>query len=96
MMIDCKTNVLVDGDKRAYLADFGLSGTLTHKTGMTYLAKLSCHPGAMRWTAPELLSGEEPASAITTQSDIYSFGNIFLQVSCSLSLIWHTNPSCRF
>lgn len=74
------TNVLIDGDKRAYLADFGLSGTLTHKTGMTYLAKLSCHPGAMRWTAPELLSGEEPASAITTQSDIYSFGNIFLQV----------------
>lgn len=34
----------------------------------------------MRWTAPELLSWEEPASAITTQSDIYSFGSIFLQV----------------
>ncbi|KAG1887185.1 kinase-like domain-containing protein, partial [Suillus subluteus] len=73
-------NVLIDGDGRAYLADFGLSGTLTRQTGMTYLAKSSCHPGAVRWTAPELLAGEEPASAITTQSDIYSFGNIFLQV----------------
>ncbi|KAG1781798.1 kinase-like domain-containing protein [Suillus placidus] len=74
------TNVLVDGDRRACLADFGLSGTLTQLAGMTYLAKLSCHPGAVRWTAPELLSEEEPDSTITTQSDIYSFGNIFLQV----------------
>ncbi|KAG2347896.1 kinase-like protein, partial [Suillus weaverae] len=74
------TNVLVDGDRRACLADFGLSGTLTQPAGMTYLAKLSCHPGAVRWTAPELLSEEESDSAITTQSDIYSFGNIFLQV----------------
>jgi serine/threonine protein kinase len=87
MMIDCKTNVLVDGDRRAYVADFGLSGTLIKQTGMTYLAKLSCQPGAVRWTAPELLSWEESASAITTQSDIYSFGSIFLQVSSPLSLI---------
>jgi serine/threonine protein kinase len=88
-LIDCKTNVLVDGDRRAYLADFGLSGTLTKLAGMTYLVRSSCHPGALRWTAPELLSGEEPASesAITTQSDIYSFGYIFLQVSRSLLLI---------
>ncbi|KAG2030432.1 kinase-like domain-containing protein [Suillus americanus] len=74
------TNVLVDGDRKAYLADFGLSGTLTQQTGMTYLAKLSCHPGAVRWTAPELLAWDEPASAVTTRSDVYSFGNIFLQV----------------
>lgn len=76
------TNVLVDGDRRAYLADFGLSGTLTQSPGMTYLAKTSCYPGALRWTAPELLSAEEvtSASAVTTQSDIYSFGSIVLQV----------------
>ncbi|KAG0693252.1 kinase-like domain-containing protein [Suillus ampliporus] len=73
------TNVLVDQDKRAYLADFGLSGTLKQSTGMTYLAKMSCHPGAMRWAAPELLTGED-SCAVTTQSDIYSFGNIMLQV----------------
>ncbi|KAG1887181.1 kinase-like domain-containing protein, partial [Suillus subluteus] len=76
------TNVLVDGDRRAYLADFGLSGTLTQLPGMTYLAKTGCHPGALRWTAPELLSAEEvtSTSAVTTQSDIYSFGSIVLQV----------------
>ncbi|KAG1795550.1 kinase-like domain-containing protein, partial [Suillus subaureus] len=72
-------NVLIDGDRKAYLADFGLSGTFKKSTGMTYLAKMTCHPGAVRWAAPELLSGEEPASA-TTQSDMYSFGNIMLQV----------------
>ncbi|KAG2076484.1 kinase-like protein [Suillus decipiens] len=73
-------NVLVDGDRRAYLADFGLSGTLNKLTGMTYLARMTCHPGAVRWAAPELLSGEEPTSAATTQSDMYSFGSIMLQV----------------
>ncbi|KAG2146135.1 kinase-like domain-containing protein [Suillus bovinus] len=74
------TNVLIDGDRKAYLADFGLSGTFEKLAGMTYLAKRSCHPGAMRWTAPELLSGEESASAATTRSDMYSFGSIMLQV----------------
>ncbi|KAG1726185.1 kinase-like domain-containing protein [Suillus paluster] len=74
------TNVLISSDGTAYLADFGLSGTLTKSPGMTYLAKMSCHPGAMWWTAPELLSGEDSASAITTQSDMYSFGSIMLQV----------------
>ncbi|KAG2361472.1 kinase-like domain-containing protein [Suillus spraguei] len=57
------TNVLVDGDRRAYLADFGLSGTLAHLPGMTYLEKMGCHPGALRWTALELFSAEESASA---------------------------------
>ncbi|OAX34381.1 kinase-like protein [Rhizopogon vinicolor AM-OR11-026] len=72
-------NVLIGSDRRAYLADFGLSGTLKKLTGMTYLVNMSCRPGALRWTAPELLSGEESASA-NTQSDIYSFGCIILQV----------------
>ncbi|KAG0693248.1 kinase-like domain-containing protein [Suillus ampliporus] len=47
-------NILIGNDETAYLADFGLSGTLT---------KLP-----------------ESASAITTQSDIYSFGSVMLQV----------------
>jgi serine/threonine protein kinase len=75
-------NILIGSDRTAYLTDFGLSGTLTQLPGMTYLAKMSCHPGALRWTAPELFSVEEVASAsvVTTQSDIYSFGSIVLQV----------------
>ncbi|KAG2153951.1 kinase-like domain-containing protein [Suillus clintonianus] len=72
-------NVLIGGDGTAYLADFGLSGTLMKSLGMTYLAKTGCHPGALRWTAPELLD-EESASAVTAQSDMYSFGCIVLQV----------------
>jgi serine/threonine protein kinase len=96
-MTSCnKTNVLIDGDRKAYLADFGLSGTFKKLTGLTYLAKLTGHPGAVRWAAPELLSGEESASVATTQSDMYSFGNIMLQVSRSLLLVQLTKMSCRF
>ncbi|KAG1870677.1 kinase-like domain-containing protein [Suillus subalutaceus] len=73
-------NVLIGRDRTPYLADFGLSGTLTQLPGMTYLAMMSCHPGALRWSAPELFSAEESASSVTTQSDIYSFGSIMLQV----------------
>ncbi|KAG1821530.1 kinase-like domain-containing protein [Suillus subaureus] len=76
-------NAVIHGDLtgKAYLADFGLLGTLTQLPGMTYLAKMSCHPGALRWTAPELFSAEEvtSVSAVTTQSDIYSLGSIVLQ-----------------
>ncbi|KAJ8582693.1 kinase-like protein [Rhizopogon salebrosus TDB-379] len=74
------TNVLIDSDGMAYLADFGLSGTIKKSTGMTYLMNMTCHPGAMRWTAPELLSGEESVAPASTQSDLYSFGSIMLQV----------------
>ncbi|KAG2153970.1 kinase-like domain-containing protein [Suillus clintonianus] len=72
-------NVLVGSDGTAYIADFGLSGTLEKSLGMTYLVKMGCHPGALRWTAPELLD-EESASAVTAKCDMYSFGCIVLQV----------------
>ncbi|KAG1723357.1 kinase-like domain-containing protein [Suillus paluster] len=81
-------NVLIGSDRTAYLADFGLSGTLTKLPGMTYLAKMSLHPGALRWAAPELLSVEQSASAVTTQSDIYSLGSIMLQVLTG-NVPWH-------
>ncbi|KAG2076584.1 kinase-like protein [Suillus decipiens] len=73
-------NILISDDGTALLADFGLSRTLTQLPDMTYLAKSSCHTVALRWLAPELSSSEESASVITTQSDIYSFGSIMLQV----------------
>jgi serine/threonine protein kinase len=93
-MINCKTNVLIGSDRKAYLADFGLSGTLKKLTGMTYLMNMSCHPGALRWAAPELLSGEESTSA-STHSDVYSFGCIMLQVSRLLLRMQIRNLSCR-
>jgi serine/threonine protein kinase len=87
---------LIDGDRKAYLADFGLSGTFRKLPGMTYLAKMSCRPGAVRWAAPELLSGEESDYTATTQSDMYSFGSIMLQVSSGPLANAITNPPCRF
>jgi serine/threonine protein kinase len=94
-MIHCKTNVLIGSDRKARLGDFGLSGTMKKLTGMTYLVNMSCRPGALRWTAPELLSGEESAS-VSTQSDIHSFGSIMLQVCRFLLPIQIGNLSCRF
>ncbi|KAG1719022.1 kinase-like domain-containing protein [Suillus lakei] len=88
-------NVLIGSDGTAYLADFGLSGSLRKVPGMTYLAQ-NRHPGALRWTAPELLSEEESTSIVTTQSDIYSFGSIMLQASRSLLLMQLTNSSPGF
>ncbi|KAG2076583.1 kinase-like protein [Suillus decipiens] len=74
-------NVLIGNDRTAFLADFGLSGTLTQLPGMMrYLAMSRYHPGALRWLAPELYSAEDSACVVTTQSDIYSFGSIMLQV----------------
>ncbi|KAG2030436.1 kinase-like domain-containing protein [Suillus americanus] len=74
------SNVLIGSDRTAFLADFGLSGTLTQLPGVTYLAMSRYRPGALRWAAPELFSAEESAPAVTTRSDIYSFGSIALQV----------------
>ncbi|KAG1835176.1 kinase-like domain-containing protein [Suillus variegatus] len=73
-------NVLIGSDRTAFLADFGLSGTLARLPGMTYLAMSQHRPGALRWTAPELVTAEDSTSGFTTQSDIYSFGSIMLQV----------------
>jgi len=98
LMIYRKANVLIGSDRKAYLTDFGLSGILNKSTaGMTYLVNMTCRPGALRWTAPELLSEERLASA-NTQSDMYSFGSITLQVSRSLlpMQIASSNLFCRF
>ncbi|KAG1723359.1 kinase-like domain-containing protein [Suillus paluster] len=62
-------NVLVGSDRTAYLADFGLSGTLTQLPGMAYLAKKSHRPGAKNRPLQSPL-----------KSDIYSLGSIMLQI----------------
>ncbi|KAF9239100.1 kinase-like domain-containing protein, partial [Melanogaster broomeanus] len=80
------SNVLIRGNGRACITDFGLSTMLTELGGSTFAT--SCHPrGTLRWTAPELLdlqvSEEEenpPQVVPTPQSDVYSFGGIMLQV----------------
>ncbi|KAG1741463.1 kinase-like domain-containing protein [Suillus paluster] len=85
------SNVLINNGS-ACLTDFGLSGTLQTLIGMSYLAKTSCRPGAVRWAAPELVSDAQPPAAVTIQSDIYSFGSIMLQVLTG-DVPWSHQPS---
>jgi hypothetical protein len=79
-----QSNVLVHGDGRACLADFGLSTILLEFIGPSYLT--SSIRGNVRWAAAELFDvpedGEnEAAVCLSTECDIYSFGSIALQVS---------------
>ncbi|KAF8834870.1 kinase-like protein [Paxillus ammoniavirescens] len=82
------SNVLIDGNGRACIADFGLSTLLTALGESTFSTSFKAK-GTLRWAAPELLhlndhaSGEEenlPRALPTPQSDIYSFGAITLQI----------------
>jgi len=80
------SNVLIDGNGRACISDFGLSVLLTELGESTYTE--SRHVGgALRWIAPELLDNEVPEDEEhplhlfpTPQSDVYSFGMVILQV----------------
>ena len=72
--------VLVDDDGRACIADFGLSTLLTQLSGSTF-ATTRQGKGTARWMAPELLDLEDESQAVpTTQTDVYSFGSVMLQV----------------
>ncbi|KAG6375777.1 kinase-like domain-containing protein [Boletus reticuloceps] len=82
------SNVLIRENGRACIADFGLSMLLTELGGSTFAASSHAR-GTLRWTAPELLDLEIPEDGMeeesqriapTTQSDVYSFGSIMLQI----------------
>ncbi|KAF8840944.1 WD40 repeat-like protein [Paxillus ammoniavirescens] len=80
------SNVLIDGNGRAYISDFGLSIVLTKLGGSTY-ATSSHAGGTLRWIAPELLDLQvlddegNPLHVVPKSlSDVYSFGRIMLQV----------------
>ncbi|KIK92334.1 hypothetical protein PAXRUDRAFT_147572 [Paxillus rubicundulus Ve08.2h10] len=82
------SNVLIHGDGRACIADFGLSTLLTALGGSTFATSFQAR-GTLRWAAPELLNFEIPLPedeenlpqvVPTPGSDIYSFGGIMLQV----------------
>ncbi|KAG2033863.1 kinase-like domain-containing protein [Suillus americanus] len=89
------TNVVIDRDGNAFLADFGLSLALAESDKSYYH---SYSKGAVRWSAPELISSPDPESipddshgAITkpnSQSDVFSLGCIMLHVFSGRPPFW--------
>ncbi|KAG1870421.1 kinase-like domain-containing protein [Suillus tomentosus] len=87
------SNVLVDlkeGEYKACLTDFGLSNVLRGRLKMYEIEGSTVRPGAVRWTAPELLRPHDPSSNIkpTTQNDMYSFGRVMFHL-LTLIIPWH-------
>ncbi|KAF7975172.1 hypothetical protein HWV62_10363 [Athelia sp. TMB] len=77
-------NILIDDNGKACLTDFGLSSLKAGFQGTSYWT--GTIGGAMRWRAPELLpsihwDATVPfAPVLTTACDIFSYGQIVLQV----------------
>jgi len=78
-----QSNVLVQGNGRACLADFGLSTMVLEFINPSYLT--SSIRGNIRWAAAELFEvpddDDDTAVSLSIECDIYSFGSIALQVS---------------
>jgi serine/threonine protein kinase len=73
------SNVLIYANRRACLADFGLSTIIVDFEGTSYLT--SSIGGNVRWVAAELCEASEDGEvSLSTECDIYSFGSIILQI----------------
>ncbi|KAG1886220.1 kinase-like protein [Suillus subluteus] len=78
------SNVLIYGNGRACITDFGLSTMIEEFVGTSYLT--SSIRGNIRWAAAELYDvpeGDEEddtSVSLSVECDIYSFGSIILQV----------------
>jgi serine/threonine protein kinase len=75
-----KSNVLIDDEGRACVADFGMSKIAAEFQGTSYFT--SSIGGAIRWAAPELYCVYEDhmSPVATAASDVYSYGSLTLQV----------------
>jgi serine/threonine protein kinase len=95
------TNVVIDRDGNAFLADFGLSVALAEGDRSYYNSYSS---GAVRWLAPELIGSSEPTNNLddsdsdvnfqkpNSKSDVFSLGCIMLHVfSGQLPFWWLRN-----
>ncbi|KAG1896018.1 kinase-like domain-containing protein, partial [Suillus fuscotomentosus] len=89
-----QSNVLVDlkeGEYKAYLTDFGLSSILCERLKECSIeASTIVRPGAIRWTAPELMRSPDspPDVKPSTQNDMYSFGRVMFHL-LTLTVPWH-------
>jgi serine/threonine protein kinase len=95
------TNIMIDGDGNAFLADFGLSVVLVESDRSYYH---SYSNGAVRWLAPELIGPPELESTPdddddfpkpNRQSDVFSLGCIILHVFSGRPPFWWLNSAQR-
>ncbi|KAG7097312.1 hypothetical protein E1B28_004673 [Marasmius oreades] len=70
-------NILISPDRRACIADFGLSRVVDATNGLRFLKSTTRPAGTARWLAPELLIGDERTSE---SSDIYAFGGVCYEI----------------
>ncbi|KAG2131261.1 kinase-like domain-containing protein, partial [Suillus bovinus] len=82
-------NVLIDDRCNVRLADYGLSSVVS-ACGELFQ---SYHCGALRWTAPELISDDDQDG--NEYSDIYSFGCIMLHVLSGKLPYWWLDDVLR-
>ena len=86
-----QNNVLLDDKYNARLTDFSYASLVGE--ALAYLQASTLRPGTVRWAAPEYFSSNpEEVFYCTTKSDIYSFGNVSLQVAFVL-LTWNSFSS---
>ena len=81
-VLSIKLNILIDQDKHARLADFGLLTIVSDHTNFT--TSSSAHTGGTtRWMSPELLDPEQFGlnhSRPTEESDCYALGMVIYEV----------------
>ncbi|XVE72176.1 hypothetical protein DITRI_Ditri11bG0017700 [Diplodiscus trichospermus] len=70
------SNILLDSNFNARLGDFGLARALENEK--TSYAELEGVPGTMGYIAPECFH----TARATTESDVYAFGAVLLEVVC--------------
>jgi serine/threonine protein kinase len=70
---DAKSNILVDSNHTARVADFGLTSLFRHPTGTA----TGTEGGTYQWMAPELFNeNPRPSKA----SDVYALGMVIYEV----------------
>jgi len=74
-----QSNVLVQGNGRACLADFGRSTMVLGFINPSYFT--TSIKGNFRWAAAELFDEDDTVVSLSIECDVYSFGSIALQVS---------------
>ena len=75
-------NVLIDEQQRPRIADFGLARVIDSQA-TTINSSAADGRGNLRWQAPELLQTNhfgKDTGKVTTESDVYSFACVILEV----------------